>query len=246
MDLAKKSNAIVLRLIKNDVAVEIPVNLGNMANTARIPVTVEFFIWQGTLEAKLSLGEGRSLHSLSGSVNLYDSLTGEARINLGGNYKYSDAAYSPEVQALAESTVYEPGTISTTVIQKETEEESAGGKNRISVVTIWGEFAVMHAIAPFIRETAVTAKTDQTRPAANSAQTVPAETRVMRIETRTERQQAVPVPKETGTDIPVLVPEKTDADNNQNEHDIDQIQQDIDIEENPMHEDDLDNEDTDE
>jgi hypothetical protein len=122
MDLARKNNAIVLRLIKSDAAVEIPVNLGNMADTARVPVTVEFYIWQNSLEAKLSLGEGRSLHSLSGSVKLNDSLTGEARITLGGNYKYSDTAYSPEVQALAESTVYEPGTISTTVIQKETEE----------------------------------------------------------------------------------------------------------------------------
>jgi hypothetical protein len=223
MDLARKNNAIVLRLIKSGVAVEIPVNLGNMVDTARVPVMVEFFIRQDSLEAKLSLGEGRSLHSLSGSIKLYDSLTGEARITLGGNYKYSDAAYSPEVQALAESAVYEPGKISTTAIQKE---ETAEAIN--PMVTIWGEFAIMHAIAPFIREAAVTS--NQTRPAANSAQTIPAVTRAetRRVETQTERRQ--PVPEEARSDIPVTVLNETVTGDSQIEHDYD-------IEENLMDED---------
>jgi hypothetical protein len=244
MDMAKTGNAVVLRLISGDnIAVEIPVNLGHTTGAALVPVTVEFFIRQDSLEAKLSLGEGNSRYSLAGSIGLPDALTGEARISLGGNYLHSDAEYSPEVKSLAESAVYEPGKVSTMTIQQESIDEplSGGdGASKNSGATIWGEFAILHTTAPFIRSmipVPVTEKTDQITPEAKPDGAGAAKTTVVRVEAQVERRQVNPVPEETTEPALLLTPpEETDTDDGQIQQKRD------DIEKHPMSEkdDDLD------
>ena len=84
MDVLRKGNAIVLRLVTRETAVEMPVYLPIFEMQALIPAAVEFYIRPNRMEAKLSVGERMPLASLDGNIRLAGVLAGEARVRLGG------------------------------------------------------------------------------------------------------------------------------------------------------------------
>jgi len=84
IDMSRSGNAIVLRIGTAEATVEMQMFLSYFELRDLLPVAVKFYIHPDRLEANLSVGENAFLQSTVHAVELFDALTGEGLVRLGG------------------------------------------------------------------------------------------------------------------------------------------------------------------
>jgi hypothetical protein len=160
MDMVMRENGVMLRLKTNETSVEIPVDLASPELTGLIPIAVEFYIRPYRFEAKLTLGEDRSMQGITGELKLSHALSGEGKIRLGGN-----------------KTVPADSGVKKAEIPSETSasaDEIPAGKEEPSLTktvqpanstTVWDEFAVLYSTTPLLPEEIIAEADSETQDA---------------------------------------------------------------------------------
>jgi hypothetical protein len=168
MDMITRENEIVLSLKTKETSVEIPVNTGLTGAQGLISIAIEFYIRPYRFEAKLSLGEDRSIQSMNrtGEIKISGALSGESKIRLGENKTTPKASpvtsSAPEPEKETEQDIpYAAADKDAEEIPVQTDEKTVIEKAQpVIVTTVWDEFAVLYSSTPLLPEEILTADND--------------------------------------------------------------------------------------
>jgi len=201
MEMITRENEIVLSLKTNETSVEIPVNKGLTGAQGLVSAAIEFYIRPYRFDAKLSLGEDRSVQSMSGTGGIKTSgaLSGEVNIRLGENKT------TPKDNQVAE--IPEPAE----KISVNTDEKAVVEKAQpVIATTVWDEFAVLYSSIPLLPEEILTADNDsaETKDKPN-ADNKPAENAKTPVKTPATPAVKPETRKNSGANIPASAKDET-------------------------------------